>query len=231
MNEVNVFCKEHSLTIEQFHGTVSIKRSLDLDNIKTLPDGFNPTVGGNLYLNGITSIPEGFSPTVGCRLFLNGLKTTSDIDTNISRYDMEQLLTWQDGKYRIFDTMFGEVLSEHTVGDNNVFKVKMRYDDIKYVVDNGTNYAHGVTIQDAIDNLLYKISARDTSEYDTYTINTVLTKADAVVMYRKITGACESGVNMFIDKLVDTPDSLTIKELIKLTDGEYGNDQLCEFYA
>ena len=46
---------------------------LDLNGLTSIPDGFNPTVGGSLYLRGLTSIPEGFNPTVGGSLYLRGL--------------------------------------------------------------------------------------------------------------------------------------------------------------
>ena len=49
-------------------------------------------------------------------------------------------------------------------------------------------------------------------------------------MYRKITGACESCVRVFMDGLDNPPDSLTINTLIKLTDGQYGTDMLRKFY-
>jgi len=46
---------------------------LYLSGLTSIPEGFNPTVGGSLYLSGLTSIPEGFNPTVGGSLYLSGL--------------------------------------------------------------------------------------------------------------------------------------------------------------
>ena len=73
MKEIEEFCKRHTLTIEQFNGTEKIESGLGLDGLTSIPEGFNPTVGGNLYLNSLTSIPEGFNPTVGGNLSLNSL--------------------------------------------------------------------------------------------------------------------------------------------------------------
>ena len=67
------FCKNHKITKNQFKGIDEIKGSLDLSNLTSIPQGFNPTVGRNLYLYNLTSIPQGFNPTVGGNLDLNGL--------------------------------------------------------------------------------------------------------------------------------------------------------------
>ena len=56
---------------EGFNPTVG--GSLDLSSLTSIPEGFNPTVGGSLYLSSLTSIPEGFNPTVGGSLYLNSL--------------------------------------------------------------------------------------------------------------------------------------------------------------
>ena len=64
-NELIKFCKEHDLTLEQAIGEEKIDGSLYLRSLTSIPDGFNPTVGGYLDLRNLTSIPEGFNPTVG----------------------------------------------------------------------------------------------------------------------------------------------------------------------
>ena len=66
---------------EDFDALMSGKEypgSLDLDSLKSIPSGFNPTVGGSLYLDGLTSIPSGFNPTVGGYLVLNHLTSIPD---------------------------------------------------------------------------------------------------------------------------------------------------------
>jgi hypothetical protein len=51
---------------------------LDLRNLTSIPDGFNPTVGSSLYLCNLTSIPDGFNPTVGSSLDLRNLTSIPD---------------------------------------------------------------------------------------------------------------------------------------------------------
>jgi len=49
------------------------EKALDLRSLTSIPDGFNPTVGGSLYLESLASIPDGFNPTVGRSLDLRNL--------------------------------------------------------------------------------------------------------------------------------------------------------------
>src|SRR3990167_6552344 len=60
-------------TGKQIEGDVEYRGSLDLGSLTSIPEGFNPTVGGYLYLGSLTSIPEGFNPTVGGYLYLGSL--------------------------------------------------------------------------------------------------------------------------------------------------------------
>jgi hypothetical protein len=69
----NEFIKRYKLTEAQFYGSEQIEGYLNLRSLTSIPEGFNPTVGGSLYLWSLTSIPEGFNPTVGGYLDLNSL--------------------------------------------------------------------------------------------------------------------------------------------------------------
>ena len=68
-------CQEYCLTEKQFFGEEKYDGPLSLSGLKSIPAGFNPTVGGSLYLRGLKSIPAGFNPTVGGWLELSGLKS------------------------------------------------------------------------------------------------------------------------------------------------------------
>lgn len=46
------FCERYGITMEQFRGEAKIPGSLDLRSVTSIPEGFNPTVGGSLYLPG-----------------------------------------------------------------------------------------------------------------------------------------------------------------------------------
>lgn len=214
---------------------------LDLDGLKSLPEVFNPTVGGDLLLDSLQSIPEGFNPIVGVNLWLDGLKSipvgfnpmvggrlyydSFEKLVDINTPNIEEKLVWQDGKYRVFDGIFCEVL-EHK---RNVYKVKIR-DEIGYVVSNGEFYSHGDTIKEAKESLIYKLSNRDCSEYEKWTLDTPITKEQAIKSYRAITGACEFGTRHFVESLDKKLRKLTPRKVIELTKGQYGSCKYKEFF-
>lgn len=71
---------------------------------------------------------------------------------------------------------------------------------------------------------------RDTSIYKDLTMDSVLTIEEAIKMYRVITGACESGTKYFVNNLKEIPKKLSIKEIIKLTKGQYNHNLLTQFF-
>jgi len=64
------FCKQFNITEDQFYGKEKIPGDLYLKSVTSLPEGFNPIVGGTLDLYSVTSLPEGFNPIVGGTLDL-----------------------------------------------------------------------------------------------------------------------------------------------------------------
>jgi hypothetical protein len=52
-----------------------------------------------------------------------------------------------------------------------------------------------------------------------------------IVCYRVITGACEFGVKEFISRKVPKPKkTYSVKEILSLTEGEYGHQQFKQFF-
>ena len=217
---------------------LTVGGSLNLENtqITSLPD--NLTVGGSLYLSGtqITSLPDNL--TVGGYLYLSGtqIKNKAAAKEKVRptqpnfekqwKLSVELKLSWQNGKYRVFDGIFCEVIRQL----KNAFKIKVG-SKIQYVVTDGENFSHGDTIKQAKADLIYKISNRDTSAYKDLTLDSVVTKAQAIQMYRVITGACEAGTKHFVSGLAKTKAKYKIAELIKLTKGQYGAQTFAKFFG
>ena len=99
-----------------------------------------------------------------------------------------------------------------------------------YVVEKDGIYSHGATLKEAKDSLIYKISNRDTSMYEDYTLDTVVTFEEAIKMYRVITGACEAGTRNFVERLTKKKKKYTIQEIVTATKGQYGNKTFREFF-
>ena len=129
------------------------------------------------------------------------------------------------------------ILSKIISRKGNVFKVNdyntsnhSFNNKITYIVQDGDIFGHGEIIKEARRALVYKISNRDTSTYENLTLDNVLTKEEAIKMYRVITGSCEYGVRNFVESLPEVKDKYSIQEIVDLTTGQYGNDTLRNFF-
>ena len=136
----------------------------------------------------------------------------------------------ENGRYIKADNIFAKIVAQK----GNVYHVKLDGSkDITYLVtDSEGRWAHGKTLEEAKDDLLYKITDRDKSDYEGLTLDSELTFDDAIVCYRVITGACSFGTRDFIEHRLgeNKKDSYTIKEIIKITKGEYGNNTFKNFF-
>ena len=237
-------------------GSLDIK---DCVGITSLPEGL--AVGGYLYLRGtsiislpkgltvgrylnlrgtdIISLPEGM--TVGGDLYLKGtdIPSTSNVTLTLSAEARKKIsdarnrpITWKrDGReYIKADGMFTAVDSHH----GNVYRVhKLGSDKQLYLVTDGDNHwAHGDTLQEAREDLIYKINGRDTSMYEGMMLDDTLTFEEAIAAYRTITGACSPGTRDYIANRLPKPHKTkyTIREIITLTEDEYGGEKFKEFF-
>lgn len=193
--------------------------------ITSLPD--NLVVSGNLYLQGtaITSLPN--TLVVGDWLYL---QDTHIIDISKVNHNVPTLYEWHNGKYIKVDGIFSIVDSHH----GNVYKVhKVGSTKQMYVVGDGNGkWAHGNTIDEARKDLIYKISNRDKSAYENLKLDSVLTFEEAIECYRVITGSCAAGTKDYVENRLPKPhkEKYSIREMIKLTKGEYQGKEFEEFF-
>jgi hypothetical protein len=201
---------------------------LDLGSVTSIPEGFNPTVGGDLYLSSVTSILEGFNPTVGDCLYLGSGRKYIGAKV-IPSYIAARYL-WRNKEYIKVDGIFTRIISER----GKVMKVqRIAQENIEYLVTDGEGkWAHGTTLKEAKDSLVYKITSRDTTKYNGWRLDTVITHAEAIEAYRTITGACAFGTRHFCETILgeNKKDKYTIAEVIELTKGQYGADRFKDFF-
>ena len=98
------------------------------------------------------------------------------------------------------------------------------------MTDSKGKWAHGTTLADARADLIYKIGDRDTSEYASLTLDSVLTFEQGIEAYRVITGACSLGTRGFVESLPEVEKQYSIKEIIEITRGKYGNEKFAKFF-
>ena len=209
--------------------------------ITSLPN--NLTVGGDLDLDGctgITSLPDNL--TVGGSLYLSGtgIKDTSKVKNKLSQDARQriknitnQIFRWEFGNriYIKVDGIFSQLISQR--GNVSVIR-QIGKDKNEYLVTDGLGrWAHGDTIADARKDLIYKISNRDKSAYENLTLDSELTFEECIECYRVITGACAAGTRDYVENRLPKPhkEKYTIREIIDLTDGEYGSNVLKEFFT
>lgn len=126
------------------------------------------------------------------------------------------------------------IISEVIEKKGNVYHVKNGVNEpITYVVTDGSNHwAHGKTLDEAKQDLLYKISDRDKSQYKDLTLDSELPYYEAIACYRVITGACRMGTQDYLEHRLPKPhkEKYSIKDIIELTQNEYGGNTFREFF-
>ena len=202
------FCKKYGLTEAQATGGEEI---------------------GYLYLSSVTSIPEGFNPTVGGDLDLSSGSKYIGAKVEIPYIPARYL--WRNKEYIKVDGIFTKIISER----GNVMRVqRIARKEIEYLVTDGDGrWAHGATLKEAKESLIYKITSRDTTKYKSWSLSTEITHAEAIEAYRTITGACSFGTRYFCEMILgdNKKDKYTVSEVIELTKGQYGADSFKAFFS
>ena len=197
---------------------------LTIEQAKEMMDGN----GGSLYLGGtgITALPDNL--TVGGYL---DLRDTGITDKQKERLKVKNLRNgdYVAGRYIFCDNMLTYVKKAKQVGVYTLYIGKIPG---RNVVTDGTNYAHCDKLRDGIADLLFK-AARDrgAEQYKNMSLDTELTVAEAVTMYRIITGACRQGSENFVKSLGELKEKYTIREAIELTKGQYNAEKFAEFFG
>ena len=186
--------------------------------------------GGDLDLffrHDITALPDNL--TVGGSLYLSG---TSITDTRKERRKVKKLQAGDmvPGKYIYCDGILTHLKKIKQVGAYTLYIGKIPG---KNVVSDGTNYAHCDKLRDGIADLAFKAAKdRDADQYKGLSLDTELTVAEAVTMYRIITGACRQGSEAFVNSLGDKlKEKYTIRECIQITKGQYNAERFAEFFG
>ena len=197
------------------------------------------TIGGAVYVRKNATFKADALTTIGSSVYVSENATYSpknavqdkpkadDICAKLKRNGFET----PDGKYIIADGILTEIISHKA----NVWRVrKIARTAIEYLITDGNgNYAHGATLAEAKEDLLYKVADRKKSDYEHLTVNDTLTHEDAIKCYRVITGACSSETRYFVENRLngDRKEKYTIAEIIKLTAGEYGSETFKSFFT
>jgi hypothetical protein len=138
------------------------------------------------------------------------------------------MFSWQNEKYIMVDGIFTEVVSKR----GNVWKVKkVNTKNEFYLISDGEKYAHGNTLKEAKEDLIFKIGNRTKEDYKGLKLDSVLSIEEGIQCYRVITGACSFGVKDFMqNRMKDKKKEYSISEIIEMTEGEYGGNTFKKFF-
>ncbi|MCB0420648.1 MAG: hypothetical protein KDD61_06615, partial [Bdellovibrionales bacterium] len=196
------------------------------------------TLGGDVYVNSDAKFEAPNLETVGGHVYVNReakfeapkLESKNNKDAKLKCHQALHDSLKRKGLILI-DGILSWILSEKTIGEVTAFEIRIvGKKDISFAVRKGNLYSHGETIEKAIEDLRYKISDRDASEFEHWRddLDMEVSIEDAIAAYRTITGACETGVKLFVES-IKVPEKLTPNIIVELTSGKYGNDNFKSF--
>ena len=191
---------------------------LTLEEAKAMMDRNN----GNLDLRGtnITALPDNL--TVGGGLYLSGTGITNPTVKRLRHGE------YVSGKYLYADGILTHIKKKKKIGEYTFFVGKIPN---MHVIFDGKHYAHCRNFHEGRKELLFK-AAKDRGEdqYRGISLDDSFTVEELKRMYRVITGACEAGTESFVNSLKDLKDKYTVREVIEMTDGQYGAKQFRAFF-
>ncbi len=203
-----------------------------------------------IHLNGITTVSAYLFSTIYIssstvkvkRLFdKSTAKFCIDFDKNIilEKHSTAQIVkrqkeisfeTYLERGYIKADGILQKLISKKKIGKNEVFKVENFNKEQSFVIKNGDIFSHGKTLDDAKNDLKYKLAARDTSQFLKWNLTDKKLVDDLIIAYRAITGACTFGVKDFIEKQGKMKDKYSIDEVIEMTENAYGGKEFKNFF-
>ena len=199
----------------------TISGDLYLRSLTSLPEGVSLTAGGSLDLRSLTSLPEGVSLTAGGYLYLknnsmNIAKPGADFRVKL-RASIE--LGFNLRGFTIADSILARLVSKRGAVRKVIIVGRK---EVSYLVtDDKGNHAHGATLKEARESLVYK----NVAQFDGK-VPKKATGKEWVGIYRAVTGACASGVRHFVEQQGRSlDDTYTLAEITTLTKGRFGHEQ------
>ena len=209
-NEIKKFCEKHGITEKQFSGKEKVGGALDLSSLTSIPQGFNPTVGGDLILK-------------------NSRKHIGKPVLQIQAVQINKNFFWEKNKkrYAIIDSIFCELLTERKrIIKGKTHKIfsakKVNKDSCFFIVNKGNIYAHGEDLKKSFEDLEFKIASEKIKKQPI--------KKDTIITmqhYRIITGACEMGCKSWMEQNGISKEKIKASELLPILEktNAYGLDR------
>jgi len=226
---INGYLYLDSLTTvdKDFLKGTTINGSLDLGSLTTVDKDFlkGATINGSLDLRSLPTVDKDFlkGTTINGSLYLGSLTT---VDKDFLNKNVSKLTEGYNAKlgYCFFDGILSKVLSVHKRKEYTIYRTPF-----EFVAKKDNFSAHGKAIKKAIQDLEFKIISEKLKN-EPIKEDTIIT----IPYYRLVTGACESGVNQWINSIFNEKDKahwvengIKAKELLPILEksNAYGLDK------
>ena len=183
----------------------------------TVGDGISAYDGARVSLPVCTTVGGYLVAREGARVSLPKLRHTNDLAA-LRRALARRRLTLDDGILCRIVRRRGNVSRVRRVGQSVT----------SYLVTDGTYTAHGATLAEARADLRLKQGDRDTTPYQGWTRDTVVSQETAIAAYRAITGACREGVRDWLAGR-SIPARVSVARILDETAGQYGHAAFAAF--
>ena len=225
---------------ENWHNSHSVNwdnsHSVNWDNSHSVNRDNSHSVGFGcsvIHVKSLSSTVEAYdNVTVYCHVEPKELKIHGD---NVTVIRADQIVTptfedWLERGYVVADGMTQKLVSKKSQGEVTIYKTEDFKKETFYVAQKGDKFAHSKSASEAISDLRYKISSRDTTRFESWSLEDKKSLEDLIEAYRVITGACAEGTKIFCESET-LKDKMTVKEAIKATQGQYGSEQFKGFFG
>ncbi len=146
-----------------------------------------------------------------------------------------KLYTGGYSKFKVFDDIGCVVLSKKEKSGVTILSCRQsRIKNQKVVGDkfyvaqkNGQN-AHAKTIDEAVQEILFKTGNRDIAQFRNLPADTKKSPTEWAFVYRMVTGACQYGTGKFIESKGKLKKLYTLKEIVQITAGQWGHGKFVE---
>lgn len=128
----------------------------------------------------------------------------------------------------LVDGIFSEVIDAR----GQVYRTRhIGSKEVGYLVTDGNGaWAHGATLDEAREDLLYKIGSRSLDDLRKMDPAAQMDFAQAVGLYRTVTGACSAGCRGFVERNgLSKERTYTLAEMMQITKGAFGHEKLTGF--
>lgn len=196
------------------------------------------SIGGTLYINANASLPVVTS--VGGYLNIHAdasLPALTGVGDDLVIYaKLSAPLLYPKGfdSFRVYDGIPCAIISAKE--KDGVELLNCRHARIKdgkiagdrfIVAKRGDTTAHANTIKEALEELAFKLGARDVEQYRNMPLTTRKSPKQWATIYRQVTGACQFGTQDFMARRT-LKKSYTLAEILEETKGAFGHDTFRE---